>query len=108
MSLSGGASGRAVATNLGGSGTNWLEWGDVFSRRGGKYGLAVLVSSPEAFDFDLTVNGKTHHATVEATDSAFVEIPFDVELRRGENEVRISGVTSPKAAFDCIRMARKK
>lgn len=103
-----GASGRAVATNLGGSGTNWLEWGDVFSRRGGKYGLAVLVSSPEAFDFDLTVNGKTHHATVEATDSAFVEIPFDVELRRGENEVRISGVTSPKAAFDCIRMARKK
>ena len=48
------------------------------------------------------------YATVEATDSAFVEIPFDVELRRGENEVRISGVTSPKAAFDCIRMARKK
>ena len=103
-----GASGRAVAMNLGGSETNWLEWSDVFSRRGGKYSLAVLISSPEAVDFDLVVNDKKHHASIAATDSAFVEIPFDVELLKGENKIRISSVTSPKAAFDCIRMARKK
>lgn len=102
------ASGRAAAMNLGGSETNRLEWSDVFSRRGGKYSMAVLISSPEAVDFDLVVNGETHHASVAATDSAFAEIPFDVELRKGENKIRISGVTSPKAAFDCIRMARRK
>ena len=98
------ASGRAAAMNLGGSETNWLEWSDVFSRRGGKYRITLLLSSPEGIDFDLVVNGNTYHASVAATDSAFVEIPFDVELRKGENDVRISGVTSAKAAFDCIRL----
>ena len=98
------ASGRAAAMNLGGSETNWLEWSDVFSRRGGKYRITLLLSSPEGIDFDLVVNGNTYHASVAATDSAFVEIPFDAELRKGENDVRISGVTSAKAAFDCIRL----
>ena len=99
-----GASGRAVATNLGDSPTNYLEWGDVFSLKGGKYRISVRFSSPEAVDFDLVVNGKAHHASVAATDSAFVEIPFEVELRKGENDVRICSVTSSKAAFDCIRL----
>ena len=100
-----GASGRAVATNLGDSPTNYLEWGDVFSLKGGKYRISVRFSSPEAVDFDLVVNGKAHHASVAATDSAFVEIPFDVEFLKGENDVRISGVTSSKVALDCLKVS---
>ena len=99
-----GASGRAAAMNLGGSETNWLGWNDVFSRRGGKFRISLLLSSPEAVGFELVVNGEAHHASVAATDSAFVEIPFEVELRKGENDVRICSVTSSKAAFDCIRL----
>ena len=99
-----GASGRAVATNLGDSPTNYLEWGDVFSLKGGKYRISVRFSSPEAVDFDLVVNGKAHHASVATTDSAFVEIPFEVRLRKGENDLRVCSVTSSKAAFDCIRL----
>ena len=99
-----GASGRAVATNLGDSPTNYLEWGDVFSLKGGKYRISVRFSSPEAVDFDLVVNGKAHHASVATTDSAFVEIPFEVRLRKGENDLRVCSVTSSKVAFDCIRL----
>lgn len=101
-----GASGRAVATNLGDSPTNYLEWADVFSLKGGKYRISVRFSSPEAVDFDLVVNGKAHHASVAATDSAFVEIPFEVELLKGENDVRISGVTSSKVALDCLKVTK--
>ena len=100
-----GASGRAVATNLGDSPTNYLEWADVFSLKGGKYRISVRFSSPEAVDFDLVVNGKAHHASVAATDSAFVEIPFEVEFLKGENDVRISGVTSSKVALDCLTVS---
>lgn len=100
-----GASGRAVATNLGDSPTNYLEWADVFSLKGGKYRISVRFSSPEAVDFDLVVNGKAHHASVAATDYAFVEIPFDVEFLKGENDVRISGVTSSKVALDCLKVS---
>lgn len=100
-----GASGRAVATNLGDSPTNYLEWADVFSLKGGKYRISVRFSSPEAVDFDLVVNGKAHHASVAATDSAFVEIPFEVELLKGENDVRISGVTLSQVALDCLTVS---
>lgn len=100
-----GASGRAVATNLGDSPTNYLEWADVFSLKGGKYRISVRFSSPEAVDFDLVVNGKAHHASVATTDSAFVEIPFEVEFLKGENDVRISGVTSSKVALDCLTVS---
>ena len=100
-----GASGRAVATNLGDSPTNYLEWADVFSLKGGEYRISVRFSSPEAVDFDLVVNGKAHHVSVAATDSAFVEIPFDVEFLKGENDVRISGVTSSKVALDCLKVS---
>lgn len=100
-----GASGRAVATNLGDSPTNYLEWADVFSLKGGRYRISVRFSSPEAVDFDLVVNGKAHHASVAATDSAFVEIPFEVEFLKGENDVRISGVTSSKVALDCLTVS---
>ena len=101
-----GASGRAVATNLGDSPTNYLEWADVFSLKGGKYRISVRFSSPEAVDFDLVVNGKAHHASVATTDSAFVEIPFEVEFLKGENDVRISGVTSSKVALDCLKVKK--
>ena len=101
-----GASGRAVATNLGDSPTNYLEWADVFSLKGGKYRISVRLSSPEAVDFDLVVNGKAHHASVATTDSAFVEIPFEVEFLKGENDVRISGMTSSKVALDCLKLTK--
>lgn len=101
-----GASGRAVATNLGDSPTNYLEWADVFSLKGGKYRISVRFSSPEAVDFDLVVNGKAHHASVATTDSAFVEIPFEVEFLKGENDVRISGVTSSNVALDCLKVTK--
>ena len=101
-----GASGRAVATNLGDSPTNYLEWADIFSLKGGKYRISVRFSSPEAVDFDLVVNGKAHHASVAATDSAFVEIPFEVELLKGENDVRISGVTLSQVALDCLKVTK--
>ena len=101
-----GASGRAVATNLGDSPTNYLEWTDVFSLKGGKYRISVRFSSPEAVDFDLVVNGKAHHASVATTDSAFVEIPFEVEFLKGENDVRISGVTSSNVALDCLKVTK--
>ena len=101
-----GASGRAVATNLGDSPTNYLEWADVFSLKGGKYRISVRFSSPEAVDFDLLVNGKAHHASVATTDSAFVEIPFEVEFLKGENDVRISGVTSSNVALDCLKVTK--
>ena len=101
-----GASGRAVATNLGDSPTNYLEWADVFSLKGGKYRISVRFTSPEAVDFDLVVNGKAHHASVATTDSAFVEIPFEVEFLKGENNVRISGVTSSNVALDCLKVTK--
>ena len=101
-----GASGRAVATNLGDSPTNYLEWADVFSLKGGKYRISVRFSSPEAVDFDLVVNGKAHHVSVATTDSAFVEIPIEVEFLKGENNVRISGVTSSKVALDCLKITK--
>lgn len=101
-----GASGRAVATNLGDSPTNYLEWADVFSLKGGKYRISVRFSSPEAVDFDLVVNGKAHHVSVATTDSAFVEIPFEVEFLKGENNVRISGVTSSNVALDCLKVTK--
>lgn len=47
-----------------------------------------------------------HTAKILRVERGHVGIPFDVELRKGENDVRISGVTSPKAAFDCMRLLK--
>lgn len=40
------------------------------------------------------------------TDSAFVEIPFEVEFLKWENDVRISGVTLLKVALDCLKVTK--
>ena len=46
------------------------------------------------------MNGKAHHASVATTDSAFVE------FLKGENDVRISDVTSSKVALDCLKVTK--
>ena len=41
-------------------------------------------------------------------DSSSGEIPFDAELHAGDNCVRIAGVTTSKAAFDCLRVEQRR
>ena len=54
----------------------------------------------------MVVTGRAPHASVSTTDSAFVEIPFEVEFLKGENDVRISGVTSSNVALDCLKVTQ--
>ena len=102
-----GASGRVVAMNLGGSETNYLEWTDVFCRRGGECGVSVCLSSPEPVDFKFVVNGVAYPASVAATGGRFVTVPFKVKLEAGDNNVRIADVGTTCAAFDCLRIDTK-
>ncbi len=99
-----GASGRAVTTNLGGSDSNYLEWDNIYRRSGGNYVVKVRLSTPDAADFELVVNGKSYPVSSPATDGAFIEIPVVTRMKKGDNDIRICRVTSSNAQFDCIRL----
>ncbi len=100
-----GASGRAVATNLGGSDSNFLEWEHIYSRRGGRYAVNLRLSAPEAVEFEIVVNGEPHPMSVPPTAGAFIDIPVEVRLKKGDNDIRICRVTSSSAQFDCLRLS---
>lgn len=58
------------------------------------------------FSSDYGRTGQRSMLAKTLTDSAFVEIPFEVELLKGENDVRISGVTLSKVALDCLKVTK--
>ncbi|MGM9736834.1 MAG: alpha-galactosidase [Candidatus Cryptobacteroides sp.] len=103
-----GASGRAVAMNLGGSENNCLEWKDVHSVKGGAYILSLTVANvPEMPAVHLSVNG--NEAALESVENAgdFVTLKYSAKLAKGQNSVRIWNAETMIPAVDRLDLNRR-
>jgi len=104
------ASGRMVADGIGGSEDNYLQWKDVYSRKGGRYTIAIrLVNDldvPELsgkVPFKVCVNGTETEVTADMSTNG--EATLETELQRGFNDIRI--VSSGRMpAVDCMTLSK--
>lgn len=99
------ASGRAVVMNLGGSESNYLEWKDVHSRKGGEYSLSLRVKSIEELPvIHLSVNGFEATVRDKVPDGDFVILTYDAILSEGRNSIKIWNRESILPAIDKIEL----
>lgn len=103
-----GASGRAVAMNLGGSEENCLEWKDVHSNRGGSYTLALVVADvPEMPEIHLSVNGSEVQCSGKSIDGEYARLAYEVKLAKGANPVRIWNAVAGLPAVDRLEVGKR-
>lgn len=102
-----GASGRAVAMNLGGSPENCLEWKDVHSRRGGDYVLSLTVAKGDAVEaVRLEVNGKPAVVNAVVENDGYAVLSFPCTLKKGSNRVRVWNDSLALPAIDKLTLKR--
>ncbi len=104
-----GASARAVATNIGGAESNYLQWNNVYSENGGEYTLCftLMTEADRANEVMIYVNGEETTMPMPATDEASVEIQLDVQLKNGVNDVRIGNPSAVIPSVDKLVVAKK-
>lgn len=100
-----GASCGAVAMNIGAAPTNYLEWDDIYSRKGGKYSLTVRAFPTESTSFDVLINGIIHRVNINADCGATAEPVIHITLNSGENVIRLSG-SETLPPVDYIKLER--
>ena len=83
------ASGRMKVGFLGGQPENYAEWTEVYSEKGGQYGLTVYYSYGKGRKLELAINGKPVEVGPLADDDAHHSITVPVTLKPGYNVVRM-------------------
>ena len=86
-----GASGRMFAGWLGNRRSNYLEWRDVYVKKGGNYTVKFRAGSKEKRAFHVEVNGKAAGSiTVDTNDwNNFQEFELTLKLKAGSNRVQL-------------------
>lgn len=101
-------SGGAKIIQLGNSETNWIEFRDVYSAKGGVYGLMVYYMSDEPRSMTVTVNGREWQ--LDGLDSGGKnKIDSEllvVNLRRGSNRIRIGNANGWAPDIDRIELGQ--
>ncbi len=96
-------SGGMKAVNLGGSPDNDLMWDNVNVPDKGRYRLSVSWQTDTTAAFSLIINGETI-ATFECqpSGSGVTTSSVTVQLRKGNNEVRLQNSAAPMPDIDCL------
>ncbi len=97
----------AYVGNLGGSATNYLEWSDVYSSKGGKYKLSVTYAADKDRDLDILVNGKSIKTftcqNTGSNDAQWSVVSVIVNLHAGSNSVRLDNSKGIAPNIDYMR-----
>jgi hypothetical protein len=86
-----GASGRMFAGWLGHRRSNYLEWRDVYVKKGGNYVVKFRAGSQEKRSFNVEVNGETvGTVSVNTNDwNHFQEFELTLKLKAGSNRIQL-------------------
>ena len=101
-----GASGGTIVTTLGGDDDNYMEWKQVFSKKGGDYDLVIKYVSGEDRSLALSVNDKEtelkglNGGSWDKVATKTVRI----KLRKGMNSIRLGEQDSWAPNIDCIEL----
>lgn len=110
-----GASGGMVVSNLGGQASNYAEWREVYSEKGGRYEMCIsyvpaVGSELEIRDrkLEVTVNGvKLLLDRLESDPTKGVrQVTLPVELKAGYNVVRMCSPYTWTPDIDCFSLRR--
>ncbi|MBR3745208.1 MAG: alpha-galactosidase [Bacteroidales bacterium] len=105
------ASQGMYVSGLGNDPDNWMQWDNVYSRRGGKYVATVRYASAEASGFTLSVNGNDVKS-VEGLDTGSANDNWQVEnveinLKKGLNTIRLGNDAGVMPSIDYLKLSKK-
>lgn len=99
----------AYVADLGGSVSNYLEWRNVYSTRGGNYTLTLRYATADDKTLSVSVNGGASQSlATPATgdnETTWQEVTLPITLSRGSNTIRLSNSISAIASIDCITLS---
>ena len=100
------ASMGAYAAGLGSDSDNWLQWDNVFSRKGGEYVATIRFACAQRCGFTVSVNGEeiTWFENLSTGDDAsgWDSVNFKVNLKKGLNNIRLLNATGAMPSIDCL------
>ena len=101
-----GASGGTVVTTLGGDDDNYMEWKQVFSKKGGDYDLVIKYVSGEDRPLALSVNDDDLPALTLNGGSwdKVAQKTVRIKLKKGMNTIRLGEQDSWAPNIDCIEL----
>ena len=104
------ASGGMVAGFLGNGTDNYMEWRDVYSRRGGLYRLTVTAYSHEERDLYIEINGVTYlMRKLKSPDNGIAtRQSLYVPLQKGLNTIRMGNALGWAPDVDCFDLTRSE
>ena len=94
---------------LGNSADNYLEWPNVYSKKGGQYVLSIRYASGEARNITVNVNGgQTQQLTgLNSGDyQTWKTVDVKVNLQKGFNKVRLSNASQWMPNIDCMTVKK--
>jgi hypothetical protein len=98
----------AYVKHLGGSADNYLEWQNVYSRKGGNYEMTVRYASEDPRSFTVQVNnGATQPQSNLSSGSdhdVWNTVNFKVTLKSGWNTIRLSNASAAMPNIDCMTL----
>lgn len=91
-----------AAAGLGGSPDNYIEWTDVYSRRGGQYEATLILAGDNSGTLpELEVNGHIHKSTGRDGNA----VSYRIKLNKGLNRVRAIAVDGT-FGVDALKVTR--
>lgn len=103
-----GASGGTIVTNLGNDTDNYMEWAQVYSKKGGDYDLTIKYVSGEPRNLALSVNGESQRELTGLNGGAWDTVAAKtvrIKLRKGMNTIRLGQQSTWAPNIDCIELS---
>ena len=103
-----GSSGGICVSNVGGDMDNTLVWKHVWSEQGGTYKLRIRYVDAQRLTMKVMVNGKeaytlqTSQQAIAKNQIDFKEAAFEINLKPGDNEVKLYSPLTLIPAVDCL------
>ncbi|MDR2954735.1 MAG: alpha-galactosidase [Prevotella sp.] len=85
-------SGGAKLGWLGNSATNWAEFRDIYSSKGGRYKMNIYYLCDDERELTVTVNGKEYKLEnlKSGSTNTIASTSIDINLKKGQNVIRLS------------------
>ena len=98
-------------TELGGWDDNWLEWRNVYSKKGGEYSMTLRYACANPCNVAVSVNGNDIAALEGLTtggDLEWQETNVKIKLQKGWNSIKLSNPDSSMPSFDSMTLRKIK
>ena len=100
------------AAGLGCNPDNWLQWNNVFSRKGGDYVATIRYASLKPTGFTVSVNGAEagcFEGLCTGDDASEWEtVNVKLHLDKGLNQIRLGNDTDFMPSIDCLSLHREE